>query len=211
MPSDSDTTTFTHKGVDFTITRAQYNSLSSDEQSRVQQGYLVSQGKVIGTKPGGNFWKRWKGLFGDPKGYEFRPLRTADYGYPDDTDFAISTGMWAFQTIGNFNVGILPGFMVLGASMLINDFVLPQFKMGTGSSFVFNMQGGFNLYHYMFGKGKIDPWVKWPAIFVILNDVAAVGVEYYRDFDFNTMMGHDVHLAGLLIGCGMGMVSKRLM
>ena len=208
----SDTATFIWHGKPVTVTRDVYDSFTPAEQTSADQEYVMSQGKVIGTAPGGNFWKRWRGMFGEPKGYEFRPLRHADYGYPDDFQFQLSTAVWILETIGTFNVGLREGAVVLATSMLLNEYVLPSFKSPvSGSSFVWNIQGGFNVYHYMWGKGKTNPWVKWSAFGVFGTDLFAMLVEQYQDHEFNTMIAHDLHGAGLGIGLVCGALLSKMM
>ena len=206
----TDSATFEVLGKTVTITREQYDALSQHDQDLIDQNWMMIQGKIIGTGEGGNFWKRWTNMFGEPRGYEFRPLRLADYGYNHDFDFWLSTSFWAFMTIGNFKVGIRQGAIVLATSMLLNDYVRPMFKDGQGSSFVSNVQGGFNLYHYLYGR-NVSGWTKWAGIGVITSDLNAIAIEYYRDYEFNTAIATDVHVTGLGIGFVLGVMLNKMM
>lgn len=206
----TDSATFEWQGRTITITRKSYDALTIQQRAAADQNWMHIQGKVIGTGKGGNTFKRWTNMFGDPRGYEFRPLRMADYGYIEDFDWFVSSGMWSLETIGNFNVGLRQGFLVLATSMLLNDFVRPLFKDAIGSSFVYNIQGGFNLYHYMNDR-SVSEWTKAAAIGIVVSDIGIIGIEHYRDYEFNTMVANDLHALGLGIGVVMGVFLNRMM
>ena len=218
MPNDStnstnttnaDTFAFQYEGTDITLTRAELDALSVPLQLAAHAKYMASLGRLTG--PGrGNFFKRWKGLFDEGGGYEFRPFLNADYGYPEDFGTYSSTALWILETFGNFQVGKKEGAIVGAISLLLNELVIHNFiPIDSGSSFVWNIQGGFNLYHWF--KNKKKKRMQLPALGVLAGDAMYVAYENHMGFGFGERVAHTAHAAGLGIGLFLGIALNRLL
>ena len=162
----------------------------------------------MATSSGGNFWKRWADASGKPAGIEFRPLKLADYGYPDDLSLGINWTVWVAQTLATLKLDVKRGVLLLVVAMLLNDFVRPKFKDGIGASFVWNMQTGYNTFHWLRSKNK---WCKYAAWVGLGVDVFAIGKEQQMGFDFNELVATDVHAAALAVGAIYGYLEKRFL
>ena len=174
--------------------------------------WRVSHPRDSRITPGGPFFKRWRGMWDEPEGYEFRPLRIADYGYDEDQTVITSWGNWALQTAGNFSIGTRKAFIVLFGAMLFNDYLLDTIipNLGGGSSFVHNLQMGYNLHHYLAYK-------KTPFITKVAAGVGSFSVvlgspfkEMYQGYDFGVATSHKAHYLGAGMGIVMGMLLKNL-
>jgi hypothetical protein len=154
------------------------------------------------------FFKRWHNIQGNGAGAEFRPLLTADYGYPDEQMTATSWVIWAAQMFGNYQLGASRFFCCLAGAMFVNDFILPQFLPTlVGSSFVWNVQLGLNTYNYLFGKNY--NLTRNSCFLGLGGDVGIMFVENNRGFKFGEQVAHSVHGAGLAFGMLFGYISRK--
>jgi hypothetical protein len=145
---------------------------------------------------GKNFFKRWRTMWGSPMGVEFRPFRTADYGYPDDKMVITTSLNWILQTLGNYD--ILGGPKTVGlllAAMIYNDF-LPLPMPGRGASFVWNVQCGTNFVHVL--SDRHSSTLAYAASGVgIFSDTWAFVKENY---DNTSKIAHERHALGFALG-----------
>ena len=208
--------TFTWHHWDFTFTRKEYlegrydarvdDFMESEDFDRL---YFFSEGRFAGARTG-NFFKRWKNIWGEGRGFEFRPLRRSDYGYFDDRTIITSWGNWALQTYGNFALGdSRKALAVLIGAMLFNDYALDHIleDLGGGASFVYNMQMGYNLYHYMFFKNPSWTTTICSAVGVFGVTIGAPLQEFIKGDAFGEKTSHKAHA----IGVGMGLLSGLLL
>ena len=115
------------------------------------------------------------------------------------------------QTIGNFQIGTKEALTVGAVSLLMNELVFPQFaEITSGSSLVWNIQGGVNLYYWKFGK-KNKRWIKTPALGVLAADLFYMGYEKQQGFEFGTYVAHGVHAGGLATGLLLGYMIDKMM
>ena len=143
---------------------ANWDSLSEKDQYYALVAYQLDKGRILATSREGNFFKRWVDVFDKPTGIEFRPLKRADYGYPDDLNLSLNWTMWVVQTLATLKISVKRGVLLLVVSMLLNDFVRPKFKDGVGSSFVWNVQTGYNLVQWIRNGHKWSKYAAWAGL-----------------------------------------------
>ena len=191
-------------------------ALPDDEKfiyyTRLNNQFQEESGRIMGaTEPfqAKYFFKRWKDIQGNAAGAEFRPLLTADYGYPDEKMTATSYVIWAAQMFGNYQLGSARFFCCLAGAMFVNDFILTQYMMPNlvGSSFVWNVQLGLNTYNYLFGKKY--HLTRNASLLGLGGDVGIIFVENNRGFKFGEQVAHSVHGAGLAFGLLFGYISRK--
>lgn len=138
----------------------------------------------------------------------FRPLGGQDYGY--ETDFKVGSSwlIWALVSWGSISVDPLEGISLLALSMLAQE--SDSFKkyfinetMGTGASWVHNVQAGYCWYHY-FVKKHEGLGLMLGTYAELLGDMGAVGQEL---FEGKQHYSHEAHYKGVAIG----MVAARLL
>jgi hypothetical protein len=191
---------------DWDEVRDGWDDLSKKEQYLLTFAYQMYKGRKFETTTDGNFFKRWTDINDKPYGFEFRPLLRADYGYPDDFQTYVSWANMAVQTLAMLKTNVKRGLLMTLVAVGLNDFVRPMVKDGIGASFVWNMQAGYNLYHGLRNKRKLQKYAAWGALGV---DAAAIAYEKQLGFDFNEIVGSDVHAAALALGWVYGLVEKR--
>jgi hypothetical protein len=154
------------------------------------------------------FFKRWRDIQGNGAGIEFRPLLTADYGYPDEKVTATSYIIWAAQMFGNYQLGASKFFCCLAGAMFVNDFILTQYMPNlVGSSFVWNTQLGLNTYNYLFGKKY--HLTRNATILGLGGDFGIMLVDQSNGLKFGEYTAHGVHGAGLAFGLLFGYISRK--
>ena len=204
---------FTWHHLDFSFTMKEYLEGRYDarvddfmEPADFDRLYFDTIGRRRGEKTG-NFFKRWINIWGKGRGVEFRPLRRSDYGYFDDQTIITSWGNWALQTYGNFALGdSRKALAVLLGSMLFNDFALDHIldDLGGGSSFVYNVQMGYNLYHYITQKTPSWTTTICSGIGVFGVTIGAPLQEYIKGEDTTSHKAH-------FLGAGMGLLFGMLL
>jgi hypothetical protein len=147
--------------------------------------------------------------FDDPvDGAMFRPLGGQDYGYEKDYQVVSSWFIWLLTTWGSISVDPLEGIGILALSMIAqeNDTFKKYFitdAMGTGASWVHNVQAGYCWYHYFIKKHKGLGLMLGTYAELVAN-LGAVGQEIVEG---KPLYSHEAHVKGLV----MGMVVARLL
>ena len=147
-------------------------------------------------------------MWGGGRGIEFRPFRRNDYGYETDQQVITSWGNWLLQTYGNFALGdSRKAAGVLFGAMLFNDFLLDEFlTVGSGSSFVHNIQMGYNLFHYITQKTPSWTTAVCSGVGVFSVVIMSPLKEAYEGKPFNEGVAHDAHALGVALGLLSGLL-----
>ena len=179
----------------------------------VIRGYwLYHPNRVLGVKKRFqsqkfNFYKRWENMMGESGGYEFRPLKNWDYGYPRDDMTTYAWITWVIQTIGNYQVGFREALITLLGGVAVQEMIFPYINdtMPSGAGLVSNIQCGVNIYHSFNENASL--LTKGAACEGLIVNFAALYIEEDQGFEINEIISHDVHA----IGVGLGIFAASFM
>jgi hypothetical protein len=144
-------------------------------------------------------------------GAMFRPFGLQDYGYPNDKEVVASWATWALTTWGSFSVDPLEGIGILATSMILqenNTFVkfFITNNMGTGASWVYNVQAGYCWYHY-FIKQNYNQGLLLGSYAALIGDVGSVASDTIYG---ENMVNHESHAKGAALGVAVALLLDRV-
>jgi hypothetical protein len=188
------------------------------EQLFINIVFTQTRGRKLGPDKDGNRFKRWKGLTG--AGVEFRPFDYWDYGYTDDINTLVSWPTTLVQFLGATLESPRDALVLTLAGCLLQEGTeyLQRFEAKTnisGSSFLFNVLGGYNLHRYLyylsFNRDKPHWFTRFAAVANIGVDLTALLVEtFYLKAEPGGLIAHDIHILGIVFGMLYGVLSKSV-
>ena len=127
----------------------------------------------------------------------WRPFGGYNYGYPNRWENISSWTIWALVTVGSLAVDWREALIVLGGSLWANEKGHPLTRkhvedggtLGSGASWVHNIQAGYCLYHWYYDPAKI--LVELAVAAELSGDLTAAYIGNYAD---------DVHAEGVVEG-----------
>lgn len=146
------------------------------------------------------------------EGIVWKPFDGWNYGYPEDYMTYSSWLIWALVTCGSISINPVEAGLVLAGSLFVQEnpelhkLLISKERIGSGASYVHNVQAGYCWYHY-FLKNKRS----WPVFLgtwsEIAGDLGAVGEEILRG---EHVYGHQVHYNGALQGMALAFMFDRI-
>jgi hypothetical protein len=183
--------------------RDQYNIHPSIHGRKQQQQCIFIRRNPLKKMPDRRRLAHGKGKPAET--YGWKPFGNMDYGYGEAYQTYSSFTIWALVTWGSFSVSPIQAALVLGGSVAYAEYNAgPQ--IGTGASWIHNVQAGFCWYHY-FIKGQKQLPLALGSWAEIAGDLGAVAEEWIKDK--GKIYSHIAHYEGASIGIVIAMLLDR--
>ena len=143
--------------------------------------------------------------------YGWKPFGIMDYGYDKAYNTAASFFIWAMVTLGSFSIDPYEAAAILAGSVAWSEWSLAKtpiedIRIGTGASWIHNVQAGYCWYHY-FWKGRTE-WPVWLGAWAeMAGDMGAVAEEKIRG---QRMYSHKAHREAASLGFALGLLLDKL-